>query len=141
MKTLRLVLRPAGGKDGAMSRGRTRRAGVAAALALVLVGPLALGAAPRCAPPSERSCCAGASSCCCGDAGECSCRAGDDQAPIAPAPAAPQRAGDELRPEPVAVTAVAAAPAAGTDGPGDPLRRCEALAELPPPPSSFVLRC
>jgi hypothetical protein len=110
-------------------------------LALLLAGPLAFGVGPRCAPPAAHSCCASESSCCCGDAGACTCSVGDAQSPAGPAPAPPQRAGDELRPEPAIAAAVAAIPAAGADGPSAMVHRCEPRAELPPPPDTVVLRC
>ena len=110
-------------------------------LALLLAGPLAFGAAPRCAPPAEHSCCAASTSCCCGDAGECTCSAGSEQQPTAPEPAVPQRQGDEQKSSPV-LTAVAAAQPAPPALVGGAAGRAEASRPvLAPVPDHVVLRC
>jgi hypothetical protein len=120
------------------TRNRTLRV---AMLALLLAGPLAFGAAPRCAPPAEHSCCAAASSCCCGDAGECTCSAGSEQQPTAPEPAAPQRQGEEQKSSPVLTAVVAAQPAPPALVRGASLHTEAGCTAAPPVLDHVVLRC
>lgn len=110
-------------------------------LALLLAGPLALGAGPRCAPPAEHSCCAGSSSCCCGDAGECACSAGSERQPGSPEPAAPQRQGDDQKSSPVLTAVAAAQPAPPALAAGTSARAEAGRLALAPVPDHVVLRC